>query len=275
MTGSAYTAKNMNQLPPSIDRAYQDLAADPRYRHFVSIPDRIIRSIDHFGVPCDRPVARARLHAYYLFIGVIDDAIDSGTIAAGRLILDDLSNPAPLFTEETSQSKVRLITAILKNHLHDEIYPVMMDRFRELYGEVIGERGASSMDSYIKHRRSVGSLTAELSYLLIRPSLSGGQETLCRFMKQVGAVGCLIDSLIDLHSDFQLGLLGFRPRVRDYAKLICCILQDGLRLSTRHPALFGVFLRAVIDNVNDLFRADRTIPEQFVSDRKDKVASVA
>ena len=65
-------------LPISIGRAYDDLANDPRYQHFVRIPDRIIQCIDYFGIACDHAAVRAKLHTYYLFIGIVDDAIDSG-----------------------------------------------------------------------------------------------------------------------------------------------------------------------------------------------------
>ena len=266
----------MDYLPRNVRRVYHDLADAPKYQHFVRIPDRIIQCIDYFGIACDRDVTRARLHAYYLFIGVVDDAIDSGRIDAGRLILEYLSTPAPVFDEESRLSSVRLITEILKCNISNRTYPLMMGKLRELYREVLSERGATSIDSYLEHRKSIGSLTAELSYLLIRPALSGEHESLFRFMKQVGAIGCLVDSLIDLSADRRLGLLGFNPAMMDYAKLIISILRDGLRVSLKHPGLSGLFLRAIVDNVRDRFRAERGLPQHsFVSDRKDEAASVA
>jgi hypothetical protein len=270
-----YTAESMD-LPISIGPAYDDLANDPRYQHFVRIPDRIIQCIDYFGIACDHAAVRAKLHTYYLFIGIVDDAIDSGRIDTGKLILDYLSSPAPDFNEEVRRSSVRLMTELLKFHMTDRTYPVMMDRLRRLYEEVINERAASSIDSYIGRRESVGALTAELSFLLIRPGLSDDNERLCELMKQVGAIGCLIDSLIDLNKDRRLGLLAFHPGMMDYAKLIASILRKGVRVSFKHPRLYGLFFRAVIDNMRDPFRAERTFPRTpFTSDRKDEAASVA
>jgi hypothetical protein len=261
---------------PFVGRAYQAIADDPRYKHFVHIPDRIIQCIDYFGITCDRGVTRTRLQAYYLFIGVVDDAIDSGQIGTGRLILDYLSRPLPLFDEAVRRSKVKLMTEILKCHASDEIYPLMVGRLQELYEEVVRERAATSINSYLEHRKSVGALTAEVSYVLIRPALHGEQETLCRFMKEVGAIGCLVDSLIDLRADRRLGLLGFKPGVMDYGRLVSSILRDGLRLSLKHIGLAGLFLRAIGDNVQDRFRAGRTFAQtSFVSDRKVEPASVA
>jgi hypothetical protein len=157
-----------------------------------------------------------------------------------------------------------------------DVYALMMDKLHELYQEVISERTAAPIDSYIEHRKSVGSLTAELSYVLIQPDLRGGHEGLCQFMKEVGAIGCLIDSLIDLSADFRLGLLGFKPTVTDYARLLTCILRDGLRVSLRHPGLAGLFFRAIGDNVQDRFRAERrSTPPSFASDRKVEPARVA
>jgi len=267
---------SLKNLPAHVRHAYQTLAAAPKYKHFVRIPNRIIQCIDYFGIECDRVIARERLQAYYLFIGVVDDAIDSGQIDTGRLILDHLSTPVPLFDGTVRRSKVRLITEILKCQTETETYPLMLHELRQLYEEVVKERAATSIDSYIEHRRSVGSLTAELSYVLISPVLKGEHEPLCRFMKEVGAIGCLVDSFIDLSADRRLGLLGFKPGIMNYAKLIVCILRNGLRVSFNHPGLAGLFLRAIGDNVQDRFRAERRSPQpSFVSDRKAEPASVA
>jgi hypothetical protein len=266
----------MENLTSNVSRAYHDLAEVPKYQHFVRIPDRIIQCIDYFGFACDRASARTRLHAYYLFIGVVDDAIDSGRIDAGRLILDYLSTPAPVFGEAARRSSVSLITEVLKCNISEDAYPFMMNKLRALYREVVDERGATSIDSYIEHRKSVGSLTAELSYVLIQPDLSGEHEALLQFMKQVGAIGCLVDSLIDLRADRRLGLLGFTPGPMDYTKLIVRILRDGLRVTLKHLGLSGLFLRAIVDNVRDPFRADRNVLQHsFVSERKDAPAGVA
>lgn len=263
----------MGNLPEDVSLHYHDLARDPKYQHFVRIPDRIIQCIDYFGIAFGREVTRARLQAYYLFIGVVDDAIDSGRIDAGRLVLDYLSKDVPLF-EEARWSSVRLVTEVLKSHLCDATWPPTIDKLRELHAEVVSEPGATSIESYITRRKSVGSLTAELSFILIRPVLNGELEKLRDFMKQVGAIGCLIDSLIDLKADSKLGLLGFKPAILDYVKLSRNILRDGLRLSFKHPGVCGLFLRAIIDNVRDRFRAERELP-QLISERKDEVASVA
>jgi hypothetical protein len=275
-TYSTYTARMMADLPDYVRLCYRDLATDPRYRHFVRIPDRIIQCVDYFGVPCDYAAVRAKLQTYYLFIGVVDDAIDSGRLDAGKLILEYLSTPYPDFQEAERYSHVRLITEILKVHIDHRDYPGMMNKLRTLYEEVVSERSAASIDSYIRYRKSVGALTAELSYLLMRPALENDNDQLCEFMRQVGAIGCLIDSLIDLNRDRRLGLLGFDPGLWDYARLIVSIAHSGLAISLRHPRLYGLFLGAIVDNLRDPFR---TGPDKarsaFATDRKDEAASVA
>ena len=266
----------MEDLPSDVRRAYHHLADDPKYQHFVRIPDRILQCIDYFGVACDHLTVRAKLHVYYLFIGVVDVVIDAGSVDAGKSILDYLRSPASLSDEEARGSGVKPVTEILKSNISDKIYPLMMDKLRQLYGKVVDEQGATSIDSYIEHRKSVGSLTAELSYILIQPDLSGEHEALGHFMKQVGAIGCLIDSFIDLSADSRFGLLGFKPGAMDYARLLTCILRDGLRISLKHFGLSGLFLRAIVDNVRDRFRADRNVGQPwFASDRKNEAASVA
>ncbi|MFS8086192.1 MAG: hypothetical protein ACMG6H_11235, partial [Acidobacteriota bacterium] len=201
----------MDYLPGNERRAYHDIAHDPKYKHFVRIPARILRCLDYFGVGCDRTEKNARLHSYYLFIGVVDDAVDSGRIDTGERILEYLSERNHFFEEEIVSSSLKLVTQILKDHISAVSYPSMMSGFRDLYHEVISERDAQSLETYIEHRQAVGRLTAQLSYELIRPLLDHQSQSLCRFMTQVGEVGCLVDSLIDLGADRRLGLLGFQP----------------------------------------------------------------
>jgi hypothetical protein len=86
----------------------------------------------------------------------------------------------------------------------------------------------------------------------------------------------LIDSLIDLSADQRLGLLGFKPGVMAYTKLIICILRDGLRVSLKHLGLSALFLQAIGDNLRDRFvRPQNSRAFYAVADRKDKAASVA
>ena len=264
----------METPPSNIQSSYDDLARDPKYQHFARIPDRIINCIDYFGIACNRGVTQARLQAYYLFIGVVDDAIDSGRIDTGPLVFDYLGRAAPVFHEAMPRSSVRLMTEVLKSHLCDVTQPLMIDKLRELYDEIVSEPGATSIESYIERRKSVGSLTAELSFILIQPVLTGELEKLHHFMMQVGAIGCLVDSLIDLRADRRLGLLGFKPTLTDYAKLSRSTLNEGLRLSLKHPGVFGLFVRAINDNVRDRFRSERELP-QPISDTKSEAPSVA
>src|SRR5881396_3850299 len=81
---------SIENLRPDIQTAYRAIANDPKYAHFIRIPDRIIRCIDSFGINCNRATAKDRLLSYYLFIGVIDNALDSAHIETGRLVLEYL-----------------------------------------------------------------------------------------------------------------------------------------------------------------------------------------
>ena len=266
----------LTHVPADAASAYLTLASDPKYQHFVRIPERILQCVDYFGIACDRTATMRLLHIYYLFIGVVDDSIDAGEPDSGRKVLEYLSARSPLFDQDVRRSSVRLVTEILKSELKGETYPLMMKLMWSLHTQVINERAANSMESYINHRNSVGSLTAELSYALIRPGLGRGHEILCGFMRRVGAVGCLIDSLIDLRADRRVGLLGFTPGFADYGKLIHRVLRDGLRISLKHPGLSRLFLRAVIDNLQDRFRpAKRSGHDVFLPIRKDEAPNAA
>src|SRR5260370_10319043 len=234
----ARTSANEN-LPPDIQRPYRAIADDPKYAHFIRIPDRIIQCVDYFGINCNRATAKDRLLSYYLFIRVIDNALDSAHIETGRLVLDYLKTPQPCFDEAYTNPEVRLVTETLKSKISEESYFSIREKLGRLYQRVLRERGATSICELIRFKKAVGALTADVSYLLIRSSLNREHEGLRRFMKKVGAVGCLIDSVIDLGADRRLGLLRFQPSFADYAQLIRNALIEGLKVSFAHPALIS------------------------------------
>jgi len=266
----------IENLPLDIQHAYRTIADDPKYAHFIRIPDRIIRCLDYFGINCNRASAKDRLLSYYLFIGVIDNAVDSAHIETGRLVLEYLKTPLVCFDEACINSDERLVTETLKSKISEESYVSIREKLGRLYQRVLRERGATSICELIRFRKAVGALTADVSYLLIRSSINREHEGLRRFMKEVGAVGCLVDSVIDLGADRRLGLLRFRPSIADYAQLIRHALMAGLRVLFAYPALFGLFLPAIIDNLRDRFgRRQAVASGRIVSDRKDQLARVA
>src|SRR5712692_4650234 len=258
-----------------VDLAYQAIARDPRYAHFINIPERIIRCLDHFGIACDPVEIRQGLRAYYLFIGVVDDAIDCGKLEIGRDILERFRNRVPCFDDRTRGSRVSLVIEVLKQNISDEVYPLVVGKLHELYRAIVTERKAETITAYIAQRKVVGRLTAELSYVLIRSFLEGDVRSFRRFLKRVGAVGCLVDSVIDLRADTRLGLVSFKPTISDFLKLLISTLREGLSVSMKHPALLCVFLEAVSDNVRDRFRAgSRPAPRFIASPGKESVPSV-
>lgn len=230
---------------------YQSIARDARYGHYVRIPERICRCLDYFNVGFSRQTVAERLRSFYLFIGVVDDVLDTGRPGAGRDVLRQLADRLPACDEATRQSPVSLATEVLKSHISADIYPLALAKLAALYEAVVRERQARTLAAYVEQRKAVGRLTAEVSYLLIRPLLDGERAELCRFLQQVGAVGCLVDSLIDLRTDARQGLLSFSPTLRDHVTLAGQTVRAGLRLALRHPRLLGLFLEAVGDDLLD------------------------
>lgn len=257
------------------DLAYQAIARDPRYAHFMNIPERIIRCLDHFGITCNRVEVSQRLRAYYLFIGVVDDRIDRGELEIGKGILDRFNDRVPCSADRTVGSRVSLVTEVLKQNIGDDVYPAVVGKLRELYGAVVAERKVETIAAYIEQRKVVGRLTAELSFVLIRSFLEGDRKDFRPFLERVGAVGCLVDSVIDLKADARLGLISFKPTISDFRKLLIATLREGLNVSLKHPPLLGVFLEAVGDNVRDRSRAGlRPAPRLIAASSKEGVPSV-
>jgi hypothetical protein len=244
-------------LPATLDAGYRAMAADPKYEHFMNIPMRLIRCLDHFGVEGDREQIRSRLQTFYLFIGVVDHAIDSGETWIGFRVLRQLENGPAMFDDAQGSSNVDLITQVLSGDIHDNL---IVKKFRRLYYAVLCERAATSIESYIRQRRIVGSLTADLSYQLIGPLLTGNVGAFRRFMRQVGAAGCLVDSVIDLRADRRSQLLSFKPTRADYLSLWAQTARHGLKLCLRYPQTLRLFFAALIDNLRDTSRSQLAEP---------------
>jgi hypothetical protein len=219
----------------------------------VRIPRRIYRCLEHFKVTADRAAAIERLHSYYLFIGVIDDLIDSTEIEAGRAILFQLATPSS--NESGAMDPAGIVTCVLNSHLTGGLRLRVLTKFRELYEAVLGERSARSLAEFIKHRKTVGRLTAELSYMLLVPLMDREREDFDLFLQDVGEVGCLIDSIIDLRGDQRMRLLNFNPTFSNRMRIMAHAVSGGIKLSARHPRLFLLFLEAVADNLRDRFRS--------------------
>lgn len=242
-------------LSEESQRRYQTIASDRKYRHFTRISPRIIRCLDYFGVNCDSVVVERRLRAYYLFIGVIDNAIDSGQWQVSQIVLRQFESRPASFDQSGNVSEIALVTDRLLNEVSDETYPELLSALHALSAAVEHERTAASMAEYIEARKRVGQLTAKSSFLLIRPLLGNETSHICHFMERVGEIGCLVDSVIDLNGDQRSGLLNFQSTPWEFMRLLTSAVKSGAQFSIKHPLLFGLFLEAAIDILRDRPRA--------------------
>ena len=257
---------------PNAD-AWKSIARDPGYAHFVNIPERIIHCLDYFNIEARLSEVRQKLCAYYLFIGVADEAIDSGDLEMGEHILAHFRDEVPDF--DLRAPRLRVVIDTLKENIKREIHSEFMAKLDELYRSVVSEHRATTIKAYIEQRRIVGSLTAELSYLLIRPCLKRDEQKLLQFLRSVGAVGCLVDSVIDLRCDARRALISFPATPGAFAMLLIRTLGEGFRITIRHPLLISLFVEAVVDNVRDRFRTtSRPAPRLGNAAEKEGVPSV-
>lgn len=241
-------------LDGALTSRYEAISNDPKYQHFIRIPRRIVRCFDYFGVAFDREVVERRLRAYYLFIGVIDHAMDCGRAQVGQMVLRQLDLREDRVSQSATTSDIALATEHLKREIPADRSSDIRNQLWDLNRTVDQERTATSMTDYIEVRKRVGRLTARISYELIHPLLSGETSRLGYFMERVGEIGCLVDSVIDLHTDERDGLLNFRGTPRNFVRLLTCTIKSGGKLSFEYPRLFLLFLEAVADNVLDGFR---------------------
>jgi len=226
------------------------LSSHPCFGHYVRIPDRICSSLDFFDRTYDRKAVYEILKSFYLFIGIVDHAMDTISISIASDVFQQLKQPAS-FTETVPH---RLATEFLKSQINAEVYDIVLDRFSKLCEAVFHERCSRTISEYIQQRRKIGNLTAEISYLLITPFLNEGHSEVRNFFCKVGKVGCLVDSLIDLRSDYKRGLVNFKPKLFCYYKLTIDATRIGFPLLVRYPKLVSIFYEAIMDTFNDVHR---------------------
>jgi hypothetical protein len=242
---------NCGSVPLAVLKRFEALGRDPRFRHYTRIPRRIEQCIRLFGVqyPCETVLDK--LHHFYLFIGIIDDAIDADSLGIGQAVMRQLRHRPGWLDPQATESDAGLATELLKTRIAPSVYARVVRGLDALHRAVVGEKEAGSLQKYMSLRRRVGQLTADVSYRLIEPHLRPADRRLRRFMQQVGAVGCLVDSAIDLDNDARQGLLSFDPAWFDRGRLILQSIRGGLPIVARNPRAVGLFLAAIWDSFRD------------------------
>ena len=238
-----------------VEELYEAIVCDPRYFQFARIPDRIIRCLELCGISCERAAVTETLQSYYLFIGVVDDELEFAEAELGEKILNRFEVMVPFFDDETRRSRAHFMTEIVKRHITSSSRAQVLRKLRRLHRVSIKERQVRTMKDYVKQRKLVGSLTAELSYLLIATHLCGESASAGKLMKDIGAVGCLVDSIVDAGADKRSGLLSFRPTFFGAVSLYTHTLLLGMALPLRHPRLLSLFVEAIRDNFYDRRRS--------------------
>lgn len=252
------TGSTMDQAALSIKSRKQQAAAlyakleqDVRFRHYVQIPDHICGSLKYFPIKFDYSAVHDRLYAYYFYIGVVDDVIDRAEVDEGQSVLRQLIQTARDPTIVWPPTPVSVVTERLAVYLRGDLGIRVLATFEQLHEAAIGERKATSLARHVIHRKAVGRLTAQVSYLLIEPLLQGSSHVIGPFMRSVGDVGCLIDSTIDFRSDARNGLLGFCPTPSAHLSIALRALFGGAAVLARHPQLGRVFLNSIYVNLRD------------------------
>lgn len=258
------------EVPPEIGQRFEQIARLARYKHFVRIGDRIAGCLDYLRISFDRAALTERLLAFYLFIGVADAALDSEDIELGEKILAHFAETHCV--ESGAASDVEIVTEVLKLCISEKACPLMSAQLAELYRDVRRERTATSIAAYIAHRKAIGTRTAELSYVLIEHLLEGNKQRARQLMMRVGAVGCLVDSLIDLDIDRQSGLLAFKRSPLHRIRLFASAAHEGSQVLFAYPGLVSLFLAALADDISDRYGASRSEPVTLCREKMAKVA---
>jgi hypothetical protein len=225
--------------------------------------------MDQLDLRYDRALCESRLLTYYLFLGVVDEALDTGQRSVGEEILRRLESPEPDADGLTCGSDIAFMTEGLKQSIPMASYRFIERRLKRLYSAVVAERSANTFATFARQRERVGRLSADVSYWLVEPLLSKPSPALRRFLRQVGAVGCLIDSIVDLTSDMRRGLLSFRPTIGHRLRWMGRTARRGIPLLLTHPRMSAIFGDAIVDTLRDRQRSrERTLPSAAQDDSR-------
>jgi hypothetical protein len=170
--------------------------------------------------------------------------------------------------EISRASDVSIVTEMLKRHIEEDSRVPILRALQCAHREVVRERAATSVSTYISHRKALGRATARQSYLLIQSAWAEPDQNLCRLMEEIGAVGCLVDSVIDIGEDHRLGLLNFDLTAVNYGKLCFSTGIAGMRVLVKAPALVFLLAEAILDNVRDRGRSRPSLTPQAASSRQ-------
>lgn len=230
---------------------YAELEKDPRFAHYIQIPGHIAGSLSYFPVEFDYNQVHARLFAYYFYIGVVDDVIDRAEMQEGLEVLNQLVQTIREPAVTWPPTPVSVVTEKLATFITPDLSDQVLSTFEKLHRAVVGERESKNLAQHVMHRRAVGRLTAQVSFLLIEPLLRGKPEVIGPFMRSVGDVGCLIDSTIDYRSDAANGLLGFHTTSAAHFSIATRALFGGAGVLMRYPQMALVFLNSIYVNLRD------------------------
>ncbi len=193
------------------------------------------------------------LRVYYEFIAVVDDAIDSFGLGLSAKIASRVSWTPESPPLENARETYEVVSDRLRAEIPSTSFSNIIAELNLLLEAVIIEDGALTFAKFIDARERVGRLTASVSYHLIEPSLDRSDDTVEEFMSEVGAIGCLVDSLIDFRYDVHRTKVRWHRSIFDWFRLVGLVCSRGRWLLYRYPTLVTVFLGAVLDNFLDRF----------------------
>jgi len=73
------------------------------------------------------------------------------------------------------------------------------------------------------------------------------------FFQQLGSLGCLVDSIVDIKKDVDDKVLRFEPLIKDRINLYFKTIQRGTIFILKHPGLYKSFLYSLINNIKDKY----------------------
>lgn len=229
------------------------LLQDEKYAPYLKIADKVPHFLDYFQMDYDKQGVKTSLSLYFLWLKCIDEELDTGDEHIGEQVKQNLLNSQPNITEEIIASTPLLLSEVLKVQTTPATYHHLLENLHELYDSTLSEKTAPSMSQYIYQRKKSGILTAQGAFIMMEPHLLTHNHKFVSFFQQLGALGNIVDSVVDLRNDIHSQTYSFHVTFLDVVQLYTQTSKDAIKVILQHPRLVKQFSKSAVNVLKNSF----------------------
>jgi len=214
------------------------LRRKPEYFSYLRVPKKVCEYLQYFKVNHEAKEIMGRLDIFFLWLKNVDECLDSKNVN-GKVFLDRFQeNEINMENDDIYEGII--LTDILREITLNQNQDVLKG-LGELYGAVLLEKDAENMHNLIEAKEKIGEHCASSTITIISPYMEKN-ERFNRFFIELGVIGNLADTIVDIKKDYKNGGIKFKLRFSEYIELYDRFLIKGAGMIIKHPLLIKSFL---------------------------------